>query len=241
VIARLLVTVAHPDDETFGCGSLLAHASARGIETVVACATRGELGEIAPGVGAEPATLGAVREAELRAAAHELGVTRVELLGFVDSGMDGVPAPGSLAAADPEDVASPLVPLIDDVRPDVVVTLDGSDGHRDHAAIRDGTLAALRRSTWRPARTYLWCLPRALLTRVTGFESFGTPDDAITTVVDTAELLDRRWRAIRMHASQAPPFDAMPPDLQREFLTREHLQRIDPPWSGGPLETDPFT
>ena len=53
MIARLLVTVAHPDDETFGCGSLLAHASARGIETVVACATRGELGEIAPGIDAE--------------------------------------------------------------------------------------------------------------------------------------------------------------------------------------------
>ncbi|MET1002103.1 MAG: PIG-L family deacetylase [Acidimicrobiia bacterium] len=32
---RLLLTVAHPDDESFGCGSLLAHATARGIESVV--------------------------------------------------------------------------------------------------------------------------------------------------------------------------------------------------------------
>ncbi len=240
MIARLLVTVAHPDDETFGCGSLLAHASSRGVETVVACATRGELGEIAPGVDAEPATLGTVREAELRAAAGELGVARVEMLDFRDSGVDGEPAPGSLAAAAVEDVATPLVALIDELHPDVVVTLDGSDGHRDHAALRDGTLAALRQSTWRPARTYLWCLPRSLLTRVTGFETFGTPDEDITTVIDTTELLDRRWRAIRMHASQVPPFDAMPPELQREFLAHERLQRIDPPWPGGPVETDLF-
>ena len=47
---------------------------------------------------------------------------------------------------------------IDDVRPDVVVTLDGSDGHRDHVAIRDATLAAVRTAAHRPARTYLSCL-----------------------------------------------------------------------------------
>ena len=182
-----------------------------------------------------------MREAELRDAAHELGVARVELLGFGDSGMVGEVPPGSLAAADVEDVADRVVPLIDDLRPDVVVTLDGTDGHRDHTAIRDGTLAALRRSTWQPARTYLWCLPRSLLQRYAGTDvAIGTPDEDITTVVDTTELLDRRWRAVRMHASQAPPFDAMPPDLQRAFLGSERLRRIDPPWPGGPVETDPF-
>ncbi len=44
----LLVVVAHPDDEAFGCGSVIASASAHGLRTVVACATRGELGEPSP-------------------------------------------------------------------------------------------------------------------------------------------------------------------------------------------------
>ena len=40
---RLMVTVAHPDDETFGCGSLLLHAAAAGAQTCVVCDTRGEV------------------------------------------------------------------------------------------------------------------------------------------------------------------------------------------------------
>src|SRR5690242_4937705 len=61
---RLQVVVAHPDDETFGCGSLLLHAAAKGATTSVVCATRGEAGE-----GAAD-DLGAVRERELREAAR---------------------------------------------------------------------------------------------------------------------------------------------------------------------------
>ena len=47
---HVLVVVAHPDDETFGCGSLLLHAAAAGARTSVLCATRGEAGNVAPGV-----------------------------------------------------------------------------------------------------------------------------------------------------------------------------------------------
>jgi N-acetyl-1-D-myo-inositol-2-amino-2-deoxy-alpha-D-glucopyranoside deacetylase len=63
-----MAVVAHPDDETFGCGSLLLHAAARGMATAVVCATRGEAGEIAPGVDASAAGLG-----ELRARTRRVG------------------------------------------------------------------------------------------------------------------------------------------------------------------------
>jgi N-acetyl-1-D-myo-inositol-2-amino-2-deoxy-alpha-D-glucopyranoside deacetylase len=90
--------VAHPDDESFGCGSTIAHAAARGAHVTVACAMRGEAGETVPGTPGGQA-LGVVREGELRRAAARLGVARVELLGYRDSGFDGDVPAGSLCAA----------------------------------------------------------------------------------------------------------------------------------------------
>lgn len=234
---RLLVVVAHPDDEAFGCGSVLAYATAHGVETTVVCATRGELGEPSPASGLRRDELPAARERELREACELLGVGRVELLGYLDSGVDGEGAPGSLAAADPTELRDLIAAHIDSVRPDVVVTLDASDGHRDHAAVRDATLAALESSTRRPAATYLFCLARSLMTEFTGVDSLGTPDAELTTVVDVADLLDLRWRAIRAHASQVPPFDAMDGPLQHGFLAVDRLKRVDPPWAGDSVES----
>jgi N-acetyl-1-D-myo-inositol-2-amino-2-deoxy-alpha-D-glucopyranoside deacetylase len=231
----LLVVIAHPDDESFGCGSVLAAASAAGPETAVLCATRGEAGESR----LHTDDLAATREAELRAAAAILGVGTVRLLDHVDSGMTGDPAPGTLAAAAPSQIAAEILEVIDQLRPDVVVTLDASDGHRDHAVIRDATLAAVTTATQPPAATYLWCLARSSMTRwaehmraagagdaYLAMSELGTPDDEITLVVDVAAHLPTRWAAIRAHASQASPYDDLTPELQHEFLATDRLRLV---------------
>ena len=66
--------------------------------------------------------------------------------------MDGEPAPSTLVAADPSLVAAEVRAAVDELRPDVVVTLDASDGHRDHAVIRDATLVAVDTAADAPAR-----------------------------------------------------------------------------------------
>lgn len=252
-VERLLVVVAHPDDETFGCGSFLAHAADRGVDVIVACATRGEAGEPAEGSGIAVADLPSVREAELRAAAVHLGVGRVELFDWADSGMDGDPDGGTLCAASIDDVAAAIVPLIDEIEPTVVLTLDASDGHRDHVQIRDATLAAVDRATWRTPRTYLHCLPQALMRRwaeiiradapesaYLAVRELGTPPEDVTTVIDTSDLLDRREAAIALHRSQTSPYEVMPRDLRDDFLTAERLRRVRPPWHGGDVELEVF-
>jgi len=232
---RLLVVVAHPDDESFGCGSLLAHAAAVGYETSVLCATRGEAGESR----IDTADLAAHRETELRDAARILSVRHVRLLDHRDSGMTGDPEPGTLAAADPELVAAEVRSVIDELCPDVLVTLDASDGHRDHAVIRDATLAAVGSAEHGPEATYLWCLARSSMTRwadhmrrhgggdaYLALAELGTPDDEITTEIDVSAHLPTRWRAIRAHTSQASPYDELPDDLAREFLATDRLRLV---------------
>ena len=249
----LLVVVAHPDDETFGCGSLLMHAAARGARTVVVCATRGEAGEVDDGVVVPAGGLGELRESELRAAAASLEVDEVELLDFVDSGMDGDPGTETLCGAHVEAVAAAVREAVDRNRPDVVVTLDGGDGHRDHVRIRQAVEAAL---AGHPVPLYVHGPPRSLLrawvrhhagrdqgddwAAYTELPEIGTPDEQYTTVVETPELLARREAAIAMHASQRSPFDGLPEELHRAFLTREHLIRLNPPWEGGSVETELF-
>jgi N-acetyl-1-D-myo-inositol-2-amino-2-deoxy-alpha-D-glucopyranoside deacetylase len=62
----------------------------------------------------------------------------------------------------------------------------------------------------------------------------------VTTVIDTEPYLDKRWRAIRKHASQVPPFEAMAPEMQHAFLATDYLIRVEPAWTGGPLERELF-
>ncbi|MFL6206717.1 MAG: PIG-L deacetylase family protein [Acidimicrobiales bacterium] len=232
---KLLVVVAHPDDESFGCGSILARAAQAGHHTSVLCATRGEAGE------SRIATddLAAVRESELRAAARVLGVAEVRVLDHRDSGMTGDPARGTLAGADPARITAEVGAVIDELRPDVVVTLDASDGHRDHAVIRDATVAAVDSATRPPAGTYLWCLARSSMARWADHQrgtgggdayldlgELGTPDEDITLIVDAAAQLATRWDAMRAHASQGSPYDDLPTELQHEFLATDRLRLV---------------
>jgi LmbE family N-acetylglucosaminyl deacetylase len=246
----VLVVVAHPDDETFGCGSLLLHAAAASARTAVVCATRGEAGGVAAGVQVPTTGVAGLREAELRAAARALGVSDVDLLGFTDSGMDGPTLDGSLCGAPYPSVVEALRTCVERHDPDVVVTLDGSDGHRDHARIRDAVIDALAGSD---VRLYLHGLPRSLMhdwvrhhagnadaAAYVELPEIGTPNEQFTTVVDTSTHLAAREAAIALHRSQSSPYDGLPDDLKRVFLTSEHLTRVSPAWPGGPLESDIF-
>jgi len=238
-LLRLQVVVAHPDDETFGCGSTLLHAAQVGAVTAVTCATRGEAGEVAPGVVVPEGGLGAVREAELRVAAGLLGVRSVDVLDFRDSGMEGVPERGSLVAVDEAEVRAAVCAAVERFRPDVLVTLDAGDGHRDHARIRDVTIAV---GAALGVPVYLQCLPRSTMRRWADHMAtvdpdlaylrlgeLGTPDDEVSVVVDTHTFLEQRREAIRAHRSQTSPFEGLPDDLAEEFLTQDHLIAVARP------------
>jgi N-acetyl-1-D-myo-inositol-2-amino-2-deoxy-alpha-D-glucopyranoside deacetylase len=235
---HLVVVVAHPDDETFGCGSLIAHSVAAGARVTLLCATRGEAGERAPHPDTDHLPLGDLREQELRNAATVLGVHAIELLGYADSGWDGELPDGALCAAAVDDVARDLGARFAQLSPDVVLTLHGDDGHRDHVHIRQAVETALARH---PARVPLEraCLSNGLMRRwveemragqsATAYldldvDGLGTPDSQLTAI-DVSALLAVRERAIACHRSQRSPFDGLSPQLRRAFLATDFIHR----------------
>src|SRR5205823_5093990 len=171
----LLIALAHPDDESLISGTIARYAS-RGLPVTMLCATRGEVGEIAPGTGATRETLGAVREQELRDACRLLGVEDVRFLDHRDSGMQGTPEnedPRSFARADAERVAGEILGVMEQIRPKVVVTWDetGGYGHPDHMAMHRHVSAAFgrmheKRAADAPAALFYMAIPVSEFVRV---------------------------------------------------------------------------
>jgi LmbE family N-acetylglucosaminyl deacetylase len=115
----LLAAYAHPDDEQ-GVSGLMRKYAQMGTSVTLVCGTRGEAGEIAPGVDATPANLAQVREEELRCAAEKIGVDNLYFFDYIDSGMMGTEEnadPRNLWNADLFEVAGKLVKLIRGTRP----------------------------------------------------------------------------------------------------------------------------
>jgi LmbE family N-acetylglucosaminyl deacetylase len=173
----LLGIFAHPDDEVFAAGGVIARSIAHGIKVVLACVTRGEEGEISDPALATKANLAAVREAELRTAAAHLGVTDVRFLGFHDSGMAGTPQNDderTLPRTDPTAATERFVALLRAVQPDIVITHDptGGYGHPDHIAACHYTTLAFDAAgnaqrfpdagaAWQPAGLFYNVIPKS--------------------------------------------------------------------------------
>jgi LmbE family N-acetylglucosaminyl deacetylase len=130
-----------------------------------------------------------------------------------------------------------------------VLTLDGSDGHRDHCHLRDAVTNAVARQH-RSVRLVHSCLDRNLMRqwaaamRTTGpdREHLATDDDAVgrpdheLIEVDTSSVLATRERAIACHLSQGSPFDGLPPELRQHLLTTDSIVEISPERSTPDLE-----
>jgi N-acetyl-1-D-myo-inositol-2-amino-2-deoxy-alpha-D-glucopyranoside deacetylase len=235
---RLLFVHAHPDDETLSTGGTLARYAAEPntVVTLVTC-TLGEQGEVIPAELAELAPergdqLGGYRAGELAAACAALGVRDHRYLGGIgrwrDSGMalagHGVRAamperlhPRALARPDAfDEQVDQLVAVMDEVRPQVVVTYgpDGGYGHPDHVRAHDITAAAVRRV---PARMLCTVVGRSTLdaglAKLAGRDGLpfrmpepdelpSVPDEEIRVRVDVSAQRAARVAAMRAHATQ---------------------------------------
>jgi LmbE family N-acetylglucosaminyl deacetylase len=148
-MSTLVAFHAHPDDESINTGGTLARAAAEGHRVVLVVATDGAHGEV-PDDLAPGETLVERRTRELERSAAALGVHRIVLLGYHDSGMTGWEqnsADGAFWNADVDEAADRLADVLRTERADVLTIYDwhGGYGHPDHIQVhRVGCRAAER-------------------------------------------------------------------------------------------------
>jgi mycothiol S-conjugate amidase len=148
---RLMAVHAHPDDESSKGAATMAKYLAEGVDVLVVTCTGGERGSVLNPKLDRPEiwdNITTIRRAEMDRAREILGV-RQEWLGFVDSGYpEGDPLPplpeGCFALEPVERAAEPLVRLMREFRPHVVLTYDEEGGypHPDHVMCHKISMAA---------------------------------------------------------------------------------------------------
>jgi LmbE family N-acetylglucosaminyl deacetylase len=124
---------AHPDDETFTAGGIMATAIQNGQTVICVTATRGE-GGVQDESRWPAAKLAEIREKELKDALNILGVSNLHFLSYKD---------GSCHQDDTQAIIS-ITDLINRYKPDTILTFgkDGLTGHPDHMAVCEWAMAA---------------------------------------------------------------------------------------------------
>jgi LmbE family N-acetylglucosaminyl deacetylase len=205
-LGTVLGVWAHPDDETYLMAGLMAHGVRSGARVACVTATRGEEGswdeERWP-----TAELGKVRQAELMACLAVLGVEEHTWLDYHD---------GTCDAVDPAVGTARIQAIIDDVRPDSILTFgpDGMTGHSDHKAVCAWTTEAFNRAARAGARLYYatqtpeWAAAFVpVMNRFNVFMEPGTPprtpkDELAIDFELPPDLLELKLLAIQKHVSQ---------------------------------------
>jgi LmbE family N-acetylglucosaminyl deacetylase len=259
---RLLLVLAHPDDESLGNGGMIAKYASEGVDIHLVTATRGEQGWFGPtDENPGPQALGRIREEELRGAAEVLGLSEVAFLGYED---------GELADAPADEVIAKIVAHIRRIRPHVVVTFDqnGLYGHPDHVAICQFTTAAVaaaadpdyERGNGQPShhvsKLYYMAWTESgvqlyhsafgeLAMEINGDRrsSVAWPEWSITTHIDATPYWRQAWKAITRHITQLPGYKtlaALPEDKHEQLWGRPVYYRAFSRVNGGFKESDLF-
>jgi LmbE family N-acetylglucosaminyl deacetylase len=224
-LGTILGVWAHPDDEAYLSGGLMAMATDAGARVVCVTATRGELGTTDPQRW-PPDLLAVERTAELTRCLGVLGVTEHRWLDYPDGGCQAIPESAAVER---------VCQLMDEVRPDTVLTFGshGQTGHPDHRAVSRWTVAAFRRAARPGARLLCTAIPEwwaarwgETNARLGIFEAgypVTVPDDGLSFHLALDEpTVDRKVRALAAQETQtAALMDLMGPETYAAWVSHE--------------------
>lgn len=216
---------AHPDDESYLMGGIMAAVARDGGRVTCVTATRGEAGS-QDETRWPSETISSVREKELMDALNVLGGHDHVWLDYVD---------GRCEEVDDIEASAKIAGVIEATRADTVLTFDpdGHTGHPDHRCVSRWTLAAFEQAAKQGAKLYYVAVAPEWIEQwgpiLDPFNVFapGTPwtvpraDLAIDFKVD-GELLETKLTALRAQPSQTEGLiGALGETFFREGLTEE--------------------
>lgn len=185
--SRVLAVCAHPDDESFGLGGVIATLVGWGASVHLLCFTRGERSTLGVGTG----DLAAIRTEELYAAGAALGLSSVRILDHRDGALAAVPSETLVAEISQSAGSADLLLVFDE---------GGITGHPDHCR---ATSAAVTFARTRGVPVLAWTVEERVadaLRQELGLEFVGraAEDIDLHLHVDRARQLE----AMRCHRSQ---------------------------------------
>ena len=220
--------MAHPDDESFMAGGLIAKYLNLGWKIELLCATHGEAGQYGP--YDETADIGAIRTQEMIDAAQIVGISEIHWLDYKD---------GQLSKINPGELEDKIHKVLLLVEPSIVITFEpnGISNHPDHKRISVSTTFAFQKYAKTKVRgqqlgtrdsrrqfghvlppsdiepkLYFGCMPESIVeylqkNKVIPTESFGKPwkgipDKKITTIIDIEEFTQKKIEALSKHKTQ---------------------------------------
>ncbi len=236
----ILLSYAHPDDESFMLAGAIAKYADRGVAIAMSTATLGEEGSTGSPPLCPRDELGRVREAELRAAAEILGIRDLHLLGYRDR---------QLASAPADEIRGKLVALLRRYRPQIVVTFDpnGMNLHTDHVAISRFTsdaIAAAADPRWFPEHGPVHQVERLLWTPPLRVYDLGRMENraaapGVDFLIDIRPWRERKAAALRAHRTQRASVDRhffQTPDCDARLSFEALRQAWGPPLASRPSD-----
>lgn len=206
--ARALAVVAHPDDVDFASAGTIARLTDAGVQVTYLLVTAGDAGGFDAAV---PRTqIPAIRQAEQRAAAAEVGVCDVRFLTYPDGAV--VAGPG---------LVRDITRVIRQVTPQLVLGQSPERNyarppasHPDHRAVGAATLDAVY-----PAARNPFAFPELLadeqLAAWTVPELWLAGHPQLDHYVDVTDTFERKVAALRAHVSQTAHLSDLPGLLRR--------------------------
>ena len=194
-----MVVTAHPDDPEFGAGGTVAKMTKEGREITYVIVTNGNKGSGDRAM--TPDRLARIREEEQRNAARVLGVERVVFLGYEDGELEDTRA-----------LRLDVTRQIRAWRPDLIIaqnpqrTYNLYASHRDHR-ITAGVVLDCVYPLARDHMSFPELMPAYEPHKVR--EIYLMQWDNPHLVVDIADTMDLKLKALACHASQIPDFPAV--------------------------------